>query len=156
MPSLKSPLQNWDEKLGPIFQRVPGVSLILALFLAFLGPKHCPTTYAIYFLFLNSIFFFAVLRNTYGVYIANKLCRESAKTNWYQKWFNGSKTQDLAFHRVLQLIIIPNFKEGIDTLCETLDLLASHSRASSQYIVRNKRIALTLHIFHTSDLFRYA
>lgn len=37
---------------------------------------------------------------------------------------------------LLHAIIIPNYKEELDTLRETLDIFASHSQASSSYEVR--------------------
>jgi hypothetical protein len=40
---------------------------------------------------------------------------------------------DLPFDTVLHVIIIPNYKEEMETLCETLDVLASHTKALTQY-----------------------
>ncbi|RKP00797.1 hypothetical protein CXG81DRAFT_12802 [Caulochytrium protostelioides] len=39
------------------------------------------------------------------------------------------------FDDVRHVILLPNYKEGMDTLCETLDVLASHSRAATAYHV---------------------
>jgi len=39
----------------------------------------------------------------------------------------------MPFDDVLHVIILPNYKETQDTLCETLDILASHPRALTQY-----------------------
>ena len=42
----------------------------------------------------------------------------------------------LGAEEVIHAIILPNYKEDIDTLRTTLHVLASHPRASSQYEVR--------------------
>ncbi|KAJ3201469.1 hypothetical protein HDU67_001326, partial [Dinochytrium kinnereticum] len=47
---------------------------------------------------------------------------------------SGSDTRhDLPYDHISHIIILPNYKEDMDTLCETLDVLASHNRAVSQY-----------------------
>ncbi len=45
-------------------------------------------------------------------------------------------------HRVIHAIIIPNYKEEVDTLRETLDVLASHPQARDTYDVSYFRIQL--------------
>lgn len=40
---------------------------------------------------------------------------------------------DLSFSAIEHLIILPNYKEDMETLYETLDVLASHSMALTQY-----------------------
>jgi hypothetical protein len=41
-----------------------------------------------------------------------------------------------AYDNVVHVIIIPNYKEEVDTLRETLDVLASHPQAHYSYDVR--------------------
>ena len=42
---------------------------------------------------------------------------------------------DLPFDHIVHVIILPNYKEDMGTLEDTLDVLASHSRALTQYKV---------------------
>ena len=41
----------------------------------------------------------------------------------------------MALDDVVHVILVPNYKESLETLCETLDVLASHDRAVLQYKV---------------------
>ncbi|KAL1841601.1 hypothetical protein VTJ49DRAFT_6911 [Mycothermus thermophilus] len=50
---------------------------------------------------------------------------------------------DIALDRVIHAIVIPNYKEEVETLRETLEVLASHSQARNTYDVSE---TLTLHI----------
>jgi hypothetical protein len=45
---------------------------------------------------------------------------------------------------LVHAIILPNYKEDMDTLRETLEVLASHLLASSSYEVRNIRLRTSL------------
>jgi hypothetical protein len=47
----------------------------------------------------------------------------------------ASADSDIATDRVIHAIIIPNYKEEMDTLRETLEVLASHPQARSTYDV---------------------
>ena len=76
------------------------------------------------------------------MFIAYSNAKAWSFTNWLDKYCqmtgtaDGSDTRhDLPFDFVEHLIVIPNYKESLDTLCETLDVLASHSRALTQYRV---------------------
>ncbi len=43
---------------------------------------------------------------------------------------------DAGQEKILHAILVPNYKENIDDLRETLDVLASHPQARSNYDVR--------------------
>jgi hypothetical protein len=65
-----------------------------------------------------------------------------ARTNWFDKYcattgmVDGSSTRhDMPFDHIIHVIIIPNYKEDMTTLCESLDILASHKRSLTQYRV---------------------
>jgi len=45
---------------------------------------------------------------------------------------------DAGQEKILHAILIPNYKENIDDLRETLDVLASHPQARSTYDVSNQ------------------
>jgi len=63
----------------------------------------------------------------------------SLSTSTESEWEDGP---------LLHAIIIPNYKEELDTLRETLDIFASHAQASSSYEVRScwnsRKIALAI------------
>ncbi|KAJ3402816.1 hypothetical protein HDV05_008227, partial [Chytridiales sp. JEL 0842] len=92
--------------------------------------------YGAYYLLLHVLFFLNNCRSFYGVYIAYKSAKIYSTTNWYAKFIQEAASQsDLHFDHVEHLIILPNYKEDMGTLCETLDVLASHSRALKSYKV---------------------
>ncbi|KAJ3214763.1 hypothetical protein HK099_006679 [Clydaea vesicula] len=76
----------------------------------------------------------------YGIYNAYHKSILHATTNWLEKYCNetGSSgpsdtSHDLPFSDIIHVIILPNFSETLETLCETLDVLASHTMALTQY-----------------------
>ncbi|KAJ3385008.1 hypothetical protein HDU84_002500 [Entophlyctis sp. JEL0112] len=67
---------------------------------------------------------------------------KQATTNWLGEYLRitgassgDDPSHDLPYDSILHVIIIPNYCETTDTLCETLDVLASHRRALTQYRV---------------------
>ena len=121
---------------------IPGLLAIYTLFLAFLGPIFHPVIYAIYFVFLHLIFLTNIIRASWGTFVAAREVVKHSKTDWcleYCKKTNlpdGSDNRhDIPYDSVKHVILLPNYKENMDTLCETLDVLASHSRAATQYKV---------------------
>jgi len=79
------------------------------------------------------------------------LYRQQASTkrypNSYEESFSSSSESEASFElnerfypeKLLHAIIIPNYKEDIDTLRETLEVLADHPQASAEYDVGNSR-----------------
>lgn len=135
---------GWFARLPwkPVLQRLPGVWLLCMIPFAILGPVYTPVLFAIYYWVLHLLFLANNLRSAYGVHVAYHSAREHSVTDWLSKYMettgamNGDDSRlDLPFDRVMHVIIIPNYKEDMDTLCETLDILASHSRALTQYKV---------------------
>ncbi|KAI8995789.1 hypothetical protein BC832DRAFT_595932 [Gaertneriomyces semiglobifer] len=123
-----------------IFQRLPGFSLICLIPFAFLGPVYLPAIFGLYYFSLHLAFLLNNIRSAYGMYIAYTNAKLYSVTDWVKKYcqdtgtVNGSDTtHDLPYDNVLHVIILPNYKENMDTLHETLDVLASHSRAITQY-----------------------
>ncbi|KAJ3074250.1 hypothetical protein HDU98_011742 [Podochytrium sp. JEL0797] len=98
----------------PILQRVPGLWLIAILGLAVFGPV--------------------------GIKYAYAETIKQATTDWLGEYLrvtgaaSGEDTShDMPYDHILHLLIIPNYSEDVDTLCETLDVLSSHRRALTQY-----------------------
>ncbi|KNC97229.1 uncharacterized protein SPPG_07616 [Spizellomyces punctatus DAOM BR117] len=124
----------------PIFQRLPGLWLLCMLPFAFLGPVYAPVLFGLYYFALHLAFLVNNARSAYGMYIAYTNAKLYSITDWLQKYcqetgtVDGNDTRhDLPFEQVIHVVILPNYKEEMDTLCETLDVLASHTRAVSQY-----------------------
>ncbi|TPX38579.1 hypothetical protein SeMB42_g06650 [Synchytrium endobioticum] len=141
----RTSVKPWQERLialpwRQILQRFPGILLIFLVAFAIFGPAYAPVLYSFYFLALHVNFLVNNFRTAYGVYIGNKLAREHSFTNWLQKYCDETGTSDgmdtrhdLPFDTIVHIIILPNYKEEMETLCETLDVLASHTRALTQY-----------------------
>ncbi|TPX56612.1 hypothetical protein PhCBS80983_g04419 [Powellomyces hirtus] len=124
----------------PIFQRLPGTLLLCMIPFAFLGPVYTPALFGLYYILLHSAFFLNNARSAYGMYIAYTNAKLYSLTDWVAKYcqetgtVDGNDTRhDLPFEQITHVIILPNYKEEMDTLCETLDVLASHTRAVTQY-----------------------
>ncbi|KAJ3297004.1 hypothetical protein HK104_000972 [Borealophlyctis nickersoniae] len=126
----------------PIFQRLPGTWLLLLLPFAIFGPVYLPASFGIYYFILHFLFLLNNCRSAYGMYVCYNNAKMYSVTDWLQKYCDDTGTvdgndtrHDLPYEHVVHVIILPNYKEEMDTLCETLDVLASHTRAVSQYKV---------------------
>ncbi|RKP04202.1 hypothetical protein CXG81DRAFT_5546, partial [Caulochytrium protostelioides] len=127
----------------PLLQRLPGVWLLCMVPFSFLAPVHFPALFAFWYAFLHLCFTANNFRSAYGVWVAYRSARASSHTDWHAKYCqatgatDGSDTtcHDLPYDHIQHVIILPNYKENMDTLCETLDVLASHSRALTQYTI---------------------
>ncbi|KAL3895811.1 MAG: hypothetical protein SGCHY_004475 [Lobulomycetales sp.] len=132
---------NWQ----PIFQRVAGAWMLLAIILAVLGPFLAPSAYALYFILLHLVLLTNNARyalSTVTFYYQTIAC---ATTDWLKKYTQhvASSSLDSAnkllplsvveWDTVLHVIVIPNYCESDGILRETLDVLASHDIARSQY-----------------------
>ncbi|KAJ3125139.1 hypothetical protein HK098_000570 [Nowakowskiella sp. JEL0407] len=125
-----------------IFQRVPGIWLLFLFPFAFVGPVYAPALFGLYYTILHVMFLFNNLRSAYGMYISYNSAKLYSVTNWLKKYCDETGTvdgldnrHDLPYDHVVHVILLPNYKENMDTLCETLDVLASHTRAVTQYKV---------------------
>ncbi|KAI8613545.1 hypothetical protein BC830DRAFT_1066507 [Chytriomyces sp. MP71] len=124
----------------PIFQRIPGLWLVFAMMLAVFGPTRTPLLYYTYTICLNYMFLNNNIRTLQGIVHAYQETVKHACTDWLGEYLRktGASTgddlsHDMPYDHVLHVIIIPAYMEDLDTLCETLDILASHRRALTQY-----------------------
>ncbi|KAJ3344180.1 hypothetical protein HDU83_005309 [Entophlyctis luteolus] len=125
-----------------LLQRLPGVLIVFVVVLGLLGPAYAPFFYASYLLAIHLLSANAAIRIAYGSKVAVAQAVRHSTTDWSALYcsITGSAhtadlSHDLPFDDVDHVIIIPGFKESEDTWCETLDVLASHSRAVSHYKV---------------------
>ncbi|KAJ3095935.1 hypothetical protein HDU96_000986 [Phlyctochytrium bullatum] len=123
-----------------IFQRVPGTWLIFMILFSTFGPAYAPYTFGAYYLLLHFMFMASNLRTAWGAYNVNIEARKASYIDWVQRFcdktgaVDGFDTSvDMPIEHVMHVIILPNYKEDMETLCETLDILASHPRAPTNY-----------------------
>lgn len=96
--------------------------MILAILLAFLGPAHAPIPYAVYYTFLMGILVINNIRYAVSSYLFYKKSVQHSLTDWGS--FDNSTEH---------LIVIPNYKEDMRVIRESLDVLASHEQAVTNY-----------------------
>jgi hypothetical protein len=144
MESQQSPLASFVTNIPwkPILQRLPGTWLLTLIPFAFYGPVYLPGIFGAYYLMLHILFFLNNCRSAYGMYISYNSAKMYSTTDWLEKYCKETGAQsgedtsmDLPYDHVVHVVILPNYKEDMDTLCETLDVLASHRRAVRQYKV---------------------
>ena len=129
--------------LASILQRLPGTLVLAFLPFCFLGPIYTPGIYAFYYVFLHLAFFFNVTRTAYAARIAYTQAKIHSTIDWQDKYCMDAKVQstsdmrhDLPYDCVRHIIIIPQYKEDLGTMYDTLDVLASHPMAITHYKVR--------------------
>lgn len=123
--------------LRPILQRLPGMLLIAVFLLAAYGPKYTPYLFVFYLAFLHIIFIGNNFRAAFAAYTTFISSKSSTFTNWRSKYLEipSSQRDNVDFDSVIHCIILPNFRENLGTLRETLNVLASHYSASTNYWV---------------------
>ncbi|KAJ3193266.1 hypothetical protein HK101_005129 [Irineochytrium annulatum] len=124
----------------PIFQRLPGVWLIAVILFGLFGPAHVPYIFGAYFILLHVFLVGANLRSAWGVNHVRWAAKQTSYTDWLDLYCEKTGAldgfdlrHDLPYCSVVHVIVIPNYKENLETMCETLDILASHPRASTNY-----------------------
>lgn len=125
-----------------ILQRMLGVWNIGFIIFCFIGPVMYPILYSAYFIILHVIFAVQNVRNYIGSYNGYHQCVKHSKTDWAQRYCDEANVtsihglaHDLPFGSVNHIIIVPNYLESMETLIDTLDVLASHDMALTNYIV---------------------
>jgi hypothetical protein len=122
-----------------ILQRLPGfVALIFIPFCLF-APFYIEIIYIIYYYWLHFVFVFGTIRQLWGSLAAY---RASVKLH-----LEFNELENIYSSNVLHIIIIPQYKEEMGTMYDTLDVLASHSLAKDSYKV--------FWILNLKDLFGY-
>ncbi|KAI8901157.1 hypothetical protein BC833DRAFT_578666 [Globomyces pollinis-pini] len=133
-------LLSWPWK--SIFQRVPAAFIILLFPFMLFAPIYSPFLYLFYSYLLHCLIGAQAIKTCYAVYSGYHLSKIHSTTNWLQKYcedrgvLDGADLRhDLPYDSITHVIILPSYKEDLNTLCETLDILASHRRALTQYRV---------------------
>lgn len=123
-----------------LLQRLLGVWNLVFLLLCIAGPTHAPIAYALYYATLHMFFISNNLRTFWGVYQAYTGTITHSKTDWVGRYCEHAgvaspldRRHDLPYSSISHTIIIPNYKETMDTLSDTLDVLASHEMALTHY-----------------------
>jgi hypothetical protein len=126
--------------LKSMFQRLPAFLLLLAVLLCVTGPFYFPYLLALYIALMNVFLFAAGTKAAYGIYTCYNESVKTSMTDWKELYMQKTESSslfdtrhDLPFQHVLHVVIIPNYKESYGTLGETLEVLASHEIALSQY-----------------------
>jgi hypothetical protein len=126
--------------LKTMFQRVPALLLLLVGLLCISGPSYFPYLFAFYILLIHVFIVANGIKAAYGAYIGYHEAVKSSMTDWKELYMQKTGTNslfdtrhDLPFENLLHVVIIPNYKESYGTLGETLEVLASHELALSQY-----------------------
>lgn len=143
-----------------ICQRVPIVSHLAVLLIAIFGPSSMPLLYASVILFAHLLLLTMNMQSLWGMWSSYNGVRRFSKTNWQVIYQEGVKNAQSAANsasmtdesalengqgfgsdgpldlkEVEHVIIVPNYKEDYNTLCETLDVLSSHAKAKTNYRV---------------------
>lgn len=127
-----------------IFQRLPGISVILLILISTIGPFVTPTLFSLVYLLLLIINLENSIKTAFSVYKISNLVKVHSCTDWVKKYCEETGARhagdlvdgyDVTFDDVHHVIILPNYKEDGNTLKETLNNLASHCRALTSYTV---------------------
>lgn len=121
------------------FQRLPGLLLLTFLFIAFAGPVLFPD---VYWAVTISVYLFLItnaVRLAAGIAITAIKTKTHTETDWRLRYRECVEKNNLdlevKYDDMMHVIIIPNYKEDFETLCETLDTLANHQSAKTRYKV---------------------
>ncbi|KAI8609517.1 hypothetical protein BC830DRAFT_1173485 [Chytriomyces sp. MP71] len=139
--------------LRSILLRVAGLLLLLLLPFTLLAPLHTPTLFAVYYAFLNGVLALSTFRTALGILFAWYSVRRHSFTKWELQETNrvegcrrcfpasemvltGKKVKDhLHMEDVMHVILVPNYKEDVETMADMLRVLGSHTSAKTNYKV---------------------
>jgi hypothetical protein len=132
--------------LRAVGQRIPGMILIALLIIGFVGPPFFPGFYWFFVLSVHVFLITNAVRLAVGLVITAVKTKAHTRMDWKKEIkeleilsvAKGSpevNSRQYKSSEIVHLIIVPNYKEDMETLMETLDTLAYHSRASTDYAV---------------------
>lgn len=125
--------------LSSVLQRLPIFTHLCAALLAIFGPVYAPVAISVLFFCTQCIFVCSQIRSSYGMYKCWQGTKRHSQTDWYSYWRTESLRiggdHVIGIEDVEHVIIVPNYKESLGTLRETLDVLASHPLAPTAYKV---------------------
>lgn len=126
--------------LHALAQRVPGITLIFIWVLGFIGPPFIPYVFWVVVMIMHVFLVTNAVRLAFGLVITAVKTKKYVTTDWHKQiedFKNEEHISDLPVRidQVRHIIIIPNYKEEMETLMETLETLANHDLAKSAYKV---------------------
>jgi hypothetical protein len=129
--------------LASILQRLPGVIVLGFIPFCIFAPIYAPAFFAGYYIFLHLCFTYNATRSMFSSRLAWQEAIKHSKTNWAERYCEVVGVQsirdtrhDLPFDSIKHVVIIPQYKEELGTMYDTLDVLASHPMALTHYKVR--------------------
>ncbi len=133
--------------LASICQRIPAISHMIIVIISIFGPTYCRLLYTIVLFLTHVVMCITILETLYSTYCAWKGIEQCWKTDWYNLCeqallninHNVVNPSRLTFSMIEHIIIIPIYQENFTILQETLDILASHS-----YAITNYRVCLAM------------
>jgi len=118
-----------------VFDGVPGFLAWLSFLLVVAGAVNAPlivfTLAAVIAAYLAGRFIMAGIANLRGL----RLIRQWEQTNWREEYYRRRTADSLAWEDVLHVVVIPNYKEELVVLRQTLDRLAIQSVAKQMIVV---------------------
>ncbi len=118
-----------------VLDGLPGCVAWIAIVSAILGAVFFPTIIlfvAVGFASYSAVRFFVA---GYASIIGNRRIKQWDSVDWYQRYQEETKATLLDWSAVYHVVIIPNYNESLDLLCQTLTQLANCELASEQLIV---------------------
>jgi len=134
---LSSPKELLDREanLGRVLRRCIGLLTVLVLVIAagahFVHPWVFIAFYTIYFLWGLSLLFESTICFLKG----KQFVKEYSEIDWERKCKDLTGEPAKILGSVVHLIILPNYKESIETLSDTMQILSEHTMAKEKYIV---------------------
>jgi hypothetical protein len=128
--------------LHSIMQRIPGLTYLLFVAFCLFSPMNAPLLFAVYYFILHILFLYNNIRTLWGTRSAYYGAIKHSQTNWAKEFMRktgasspSDSRYDMCFTQVKHVIIIPQYKEELETIYDTLDVLASHEMARKNYKV---------------------
>ncbi|MDP2637462.1 MAG: glycosyltransferase family 2 protein [Candidatus Levybacteria bacterium] len=109
---------------------LPGLVSWTLIFFPIWGALLIPYIVAYFILFFDVYWFYKSFSLAINAYMASKKIKKAEKENWFAKL---NKLPD--YEKVKHVLIIPNYKEKIDKLRQTLEAIASQTLPTKQIFI---------------------
>jgi len=94
-----------------------------------------PMFYTVYFLLYVAWTTSLLFESVTFFFLGKRMVAKYESIDWEKKCRECSSDQKLIIDRLIHLIIVPNYKEELETLTDTLEILAEHTWAKSKYVI---------------------
>lgn len=120
---MKKFIETHDPQVQRFLEILPGLLAWMVILFPLWGAFVIPRIVAYFTVAFLVFWFYRSFQAAILGFKGFKIIRRAEKTSWYRRYQKNKNSDSLNWHDIRHLIIIPNYKESVEVLSNTLDCL---------------------------------